>query len=104
VLKGGGGEAERVPLKPATGWLWDKTVGRTEIDLPARPGLGALTPSTDTPALFAAVWRGETAPPTVIATIISTIGIALLSLGRAENAEAAEMEAERIWRARVRSS
>jgi anthranilate phosphoribosyltransferase len=81
VLKGGGGEAERVPLKPATGWLWDKQSGRSEIDLPARQGLSALTPTTDTPALFAAVWRGEAEPRTAIATIIATIGIAVLALG-----------------------
>ena len=27
VLKGGGGEAERVPLKPATATVWDRTPG-----------------------------------------------------------------------------
>ena len=42
VLKGGGGEAERVPLKSATGWLWDKTLGRSEIALPARPDSGSV--------------------------------------------------------------
>jgi anthranilate phosphoribosyltransferase len=44
VLKGGGGEAERVPLKAASGWLWDKARGRSEVALPAREGLSPLTP------------------------------------------------------------
>lgn len=101
VLKGGGGEAERVPLKPATGWLWDRNHARSEIALPALPGLGPLTPLTDTPALFAAVWHGQAMPPTAIATVIATIGLGLVALGWAATAEAANQEAERIWRGRL---
>jgi anthranilate phosphoribosyltransferase len=100
VLKGGGGEAERVPLKSATGWLWDRTQGRSEIALPAWPALAPLTPASDTPALLAAVWRGEVAPPSVVATVTATIGIGLLALGWATTAEAADRDAERIWRDR----
>jgi anthranilate phosphoribosyltransferase len=101
VLKGGGGEAERVPLKAASGWLWDQTSGRSEIELPAWHGLAPLTPATDTPELLAAVWRGEIAPPTAIATIIATIGLGVLALGWATTAEAAERDAERIWQDRL---
>jgi anthranilate phosphoribosyltransferase len=100
VLKGGGGEAERVPLKPATGWLWELTEGKSEIELPAREGLSPLAPQNDTPALLASVWRGDQAPPTVVATVTATIAIGLLALGWAGTAEAADMEAERIWRDR----
>ena len=100
VLKGGGGEAERVPLKPATGWLWDRDLGRTDIALPAIPGLPPLAPAADTPELLAAVWRGETAPPTIVATVVATIGLALLALNKARGIEAANADAERIWRAR----
>jgi anthranilate phosphoribosyltransferase len=101
VLKGGGGEAERVPLKSASGWLWDETSGRSEIELPPREGLSALTPASDTPELLAAVWRNEIAPPTAVATVIATIGLGLLALGWATTAEAAERDAERIWQARL---
>jgi anthranilate phosphoribosyltransferase len=101
VLKGGGGEAERVPSKPGTGWLWDISKGRSEIALPARDGLASLTPASDTAALFASVWRGEVTPPTAVATITATIGLGLLALGWATNAEAAEIDAERIWRNRL---
>jgi anthranilate phosphoribosyltransferase len=102
VLKGGGGEAERVPLKFATGWLWDKAQGQSsEIELPARQGLASLTPPTDTPALLASVWRGEAAPATAIATITATIALGLLALGWATSAEAADHDAERIWRDRL---
>jgi anthranilate phosphoribosyltransferase len=101
VLKGGGGEAERVPLKAASGLLWDKSLGRSEIALPAWQGLSPLTPATDTPELLAAVWKNEVAPPTAIATVIATIGLGLIALGRATTAEAAERDAERIWRDRL---
>jgi len=101
VLKGGGGEAERVPLKPATGWLWDTARGRSEIALHARQGLGPLTPGSDTPELLAAVWRGEVEPPTAIATVKATIALGLLALGWAATPEDADRDAERIWRERV---
>jgi anthranilate phosphoribosyltransferase len=101
VLKGGGGEAERVPLKPATGWLWDKAQGRVEIDLAAREGLGAMTPRTDTPALLADVWRGDAAPPAAVATVTATIAIGLIALGWAASATDADHAAERIWRDRL---
>jgi anthranilate phosphoribosyltransferase len=101
VLKGGGGEAERVPLKPATGWLWDQIRGRTEIPLPAHPGLLPANANGDTPALFASVWRGETEPAIPVATVISTIGLGLLALGWSTTAESAEQDAERIWRDRL---
>ena len=101
VLKGGGGEAERVPLKSATGWLWDKSLGQSEITLPAWPGLVPLTPASDTPTLLASVWRGEVAPPTAVATVTATIGLGLLALGWAPTAEVADRDAERIWRDRA---
>jgi anthranilate phosphoribosyltransferase len=100
VLKGGGGEAERVPLKPASGWLWDNAQGQSEIALPAWQGLSPLTPALDTPELLASVWRGEATPPTAVATVIATVGLGLLALGWATTAEAAERDAERIWRDR----
>ena len=101
VLKGGGGEAERVPLKAATGWLWDRETGRQELDLPPVPDLRPLTPEADTPALLAEIWRGGSAPPTVVATIIATIGIAVLAMGGRSGAAGAWDDAARIWRDRL---
>lgn len=93
VLKGGGGEAERVPMKPATAYLWRADGGRSEVELSATPGLAPPTAAADTPALLAAVWLGEAAPPTVIATIEATIGLGLAALGRDD-------DPQRIWSAR----
>lgn len=100
VLKGGGGEAERVPLKPASGWLWDAASGRSEVVLPVWEALDPLTPTADTPELLAAVWRNDTAPRTAIATVIETIALGLLALDWAQTIEAAHADAERIWRER----
>ena len=97
VLKGGGGEAERVPLKPATAWLWDQRDGRSERELPAVAPLPPLTPAEDTPALLAAVWRDEAQPPMAVATVIATIAIALLAMGRPATMD----DAARIWRDRL---
>jgi anthranilate phosphoribosyltransferase len=96
VLKGGGGEAERVPLKPASAHLWDQARGRSDLVLSAVAGLPPLSPRDDTPDLFAAVWSGMAAPPTVIATIEATIELGLLAMGRSETV------ARTIWDARQR--
>jgi anthranilate phosphoribosyltransferase len=97
VLKGGGGEAERVPLKPAVAHVWDYGVGRHELELPARERLEVLSPRQETAELFAQVWRGESAPPTVIATIEATISLGLLALGHAATPAEAESNAREIW-------
>jgi anthranilate phosphoribosyltransferase len=101
VLKGGGGEAERVPLKPATASVWDHAAGRGEIVLSAVEGLVPHPAAGDTPDLFAAVWRGEVVPETPLATIRSTIGLALLAMRRAENPDDALDQATAIWSQRL---
>ena len=102
VLKGGGGEAERLPAKAAVAHLWTAASGRSVLDLPAWPGLaGAGAPETDAAGL-AAVWGGEAAPAASVATVRATIALGLLALGQAATAAAAEQEAGRIWAARHR--
>ncbi|MDR3536763.1 MAG: glycosyl transferase family protein [Acetobacteraceae bacterium] len=101
VLKGGGGEAERVPLKPVTAHLWDAATGRSEVALPAVPDLEAPTPQADTPDLLAAVWRGDAAPPAAVATVQATIALGLLALGRAATGEQADEAARAVWAARL---
>jgi anthranilate phosphoribosyltransferase len=97
VLKGGGGEAERVPLKAATATIWDQETGRREILLPTVEGLRPHPPATDTLATFAAVWTGETNPETPLATIRATIALALLAMGRTDDPAQAMDQAATIW-------
>ena len=97
VLKGGGGEAERVPLKPTTATLWDLEAGRRELLLPTVEGLLPHPPATDTLAGFAAVWRGDAVPETPLATICATIALALLAMNRADSPAQAMELAATIW-------
>lgn len=97
VLKGGGGEAERVPLKPATATLWDNQAGRAEISLPAVEHLRPHLAASDTPGFFAAVWQGDVTPATPLATIHATMALALLAMNRAEAPDHAMHEATLIW-------
>jgi anthranilate phosphoribosyltransferase len=99
VLKGGGGEAERVPAKPGTAHLRVDGAGCAELALPACDAAAGRAPQAD-PSLFAQVWRGEAAPARDIATVRATIALGLLGLGRASCPDAAEMEAARIWAGR----
>ena len=97
VLKGGGGEAERVPLKVASASLWDQQTGRRELVLPAVEGLRPHPASADTADVFAAVWHGDSKPETPVATIQATIALALLALGRADDPVQAMAHAVTIW-------
>jgi anthranilate phosphoribosyltransferase len=97
VLKGGGGEAERTPLKPATATVWDRDAGRVEFSLVAAEGLRANQAAADTLATFAAVWRGETTPETPLATVRATIALALLAMGRTGDPALAMEQAAAIW-------
>jgi len=97
VLKGGGGEAERNPAKPAVGHLWDARTGRAEVVFPA---LSAAPPERGDAALLAAVWSGESEPTGAVATVQATLGLALLALGRAATADDADNMASVLWAAR----
>jgi len=98
VLKGGGGEAERVPAKPGVAHVWDSGTGRGTIDLPARP-LGGDGVGLEPAALFRRVWEGDFPQAGGVAVVQATIGLALLALGR--DATDADAEAVRIWNARM---
>ena len=97
ALKGGGGEAERVPLKAATAMVWDIDAGRLELALPAVAGLQPHSPTADTPATFAAVWTGQAKPETPLATIRATIALALLAMARSSDPVQAMEDAAAIW-------
>jgi anthranilate phosphoribosyltransferase len=101
VLKGGGGEAERVPLKPSIATLWDQAAGRQEIALPAESGLHPHAVASDTPGSFAAVWTGEATPQTPLATIRATIALALLAMGPSNDPHHAMAQAASIWAERL---
>lgn len=101
VLKGGGGEAERVPLKPAGAAAWDAGNGRRELTLPAVEGLKPHPAADDTGELLAAVWRGEATPETPLATVQATIALGLLALRPAIDPAAAMRDAANIWAQRL---
>jgi anthranilate phosphoribosyltransferase len=101
VLKGGGGEAERVPLKPGTATIWDSHIGLEDVTLPAVEGLRPHAAVSDTPDSFAAVWRGDATPETPLATVRATIALGLLATGRADNPEQAMDRAASVWSQRL---
>jgi anthranilate phosphoribosyltransferase len=101
VLKGGGGEAERVPTKPGLAHLWSAGEGRSEIALPAVASVSDDGEIGDS-ELLAKVWQGEVSPPRVLATIHATIALALLAVGRTVDADAVQGDARRVWQARRR--
>ncbi len=92
VVKGGGGEAERNPAKPVAVHLWNAQTGRRELLLPADP------PSPERGTL-ADAWRTGTGHGADVAR--TTIALALLALGHADDAESADRQASEIWARRL---
>ncbi len=111
VLKGGGGEAERNPGKPASLHLWRQGAGRSVTVLPAliqalSRGEGEQQASPLSPGevwvrslppdSLAAVWRGDAPPP---GTVPATIALGLIATGRSTPASA-DPDAAAVWSAR----
>ncbi len=93
VLKGGGGEAERSPVKPLAAHLWDGAA-RSVLEL---PGWAGERPARESdPALLPALWRRETRLGED--TVLGTVALALLALGRAAAPEEADRMAAEVWR------
>jgi len=84
VLKGGGGEAERNPLRAVPAHFWVAGAGRAEMVLPALAVSGGAAPEPD----FAAIWHGEQRHAEIEARIAGTIALGLLAMGRGGDAEA----------------
>jgi hypothetical protein len=84
-------------LKPGFAVVWDLAGGRQTLDLPAVEGLRPHPAADDTPDLFAAVWHGDAAPETPLATIRATIALGLLATGRARDPAQAMVDAASIW-------
>jgi anthranilate phosphoribosyltransferase len=99
VLKGGGGEAERSPIKAGTAFLWDRDTGRSEIMFP-RVRFDTEQDGMPLPADLLEVWRGHITPKPVIATIHTTIAVALVACGRSRDPQAALDDAICIWNQR----
>lgn len=103
VFKGGGGEAQRNPLKACS---VAHVVG-AEIHDQAWP---ALLPETDhrwrdenlDSRRIAALWQGEINDAAPIAAVTGTAAIALVLTGRADRPETAQALADRMWRDRAR--
>lgn len=103
IFKGGGGEVQRNPIKACR-------VVRVRDGAAEEETWPALCPDADyrwreeplDPARVAALWRGELRLPAPEAAITGTVAFALSLLGRAHDRDAAQAQAEAMWRARPR--
>ena len=93
VIKGGGGEAERNPLKPIRLHVTDASAGRSEHELPA-----LLADSPAAGDSLVAVWRGG-AEGRGLATALATLATALVAIGATSPGEADAVAAQ-VWAAR----
>ena len=94
VVKGGGGEAERTAAKPMSAHWYDAAAGQGEAAFPALP------PAAENgPEALVDVWHQGTGPGA--ATARATIALALLAMGRADDAEAADALATAVWERRL---
>jgi anthranilate phosphoribosyltransferase len=101
VLKGGGGEAERSPVKPVVIHLHDRAEGQGELLLPALIE-AAPRATPDTTAFLVDVWTGADEAPVAVATVVGTIAMALIALHPGLSPADADARARDVWQARRR--
>jgi anthranilate phosphoribosyltransferase len=104
IFKGGGGEAQRNPLKPCRAALvrdgaaseqeWPAQLADADYNWRAEP----LEPD-----LPAALWRGDTVMQAPEAAIVGTAAMALFLMRRAPSIEAAQVMAAAMWQNRSRT-
>lgn len=101
IFKGGGGEAERTPLKPVK--MAHTKPGRV-AEVVFEPLLDKANfdtkPEDPDPAHFRRVWQGEASDEKAEATIIATAAAALYILNRAATPDDADSLARAMWTSR----
>ncbi|MCR0983080.1 glycosyl transferase family protein [Roseomonas populi] len=93
VMKGGGGEAERGPAKPVAAHL----LTYPDVEVLSLPALRETRASA---AGFVEVWTGSARDEHAEGTVIGTIALGLLAMGKASTPEAADAQAAEIWNRR----
>ncbi|MHA1152422.1 MAG: glycosyl transferase family protein [Alphaproteobacteria bacterium] len=102
VFRGEGGEIERRPNKPcAVLSLDDGALGAQDWPPMLASSQQPRDEEMDIGRLIG-FWRGEVADDYASAAVTGTLAIALRTLGRAENIDAAQALAETLWTARDR--
>lgn len=98
IFKGGGGEAERTPLKPVKMTL-TSAKGVSEFTAPALLDKACFDtkPEEPNPAALKALWQGEINDEKAEATIIGTAAAALYSLEITKTIADAEEKASHFW-------
>jgi len=101
IMKGGGGEAQRNPLKPCrVSTVHDGIIGEeTWPALTPETGVNWRNESLD-PTHVPALWSGELEALEPEAAVIATAALALKLVGKADNFEDADALATNMWRAR----
>jgi len=101
IMKGGGGEAQRNPLKPCRVTVSDNGQIDEETWPAFMPEIGVnwRNESLD-PSLIPALWSGETENAHDQAAVIATAGLALKLVGKAVSFVDADKQATEMWNAR----
>jgi len=98
IMKGGGGEAQRNPLKPCRVSTVDDGVisEQTWPALTPEIGVNWRNESLD-PARIPALWRGDLDAPASEAAVVATAALALKLVGKADSFADADKLATQMW-------
>jgi anthranilate phosphoribosyltransferase len=104
VFKGGGGEAQRNPLKPCqVAWVLDGITSDEDWPASLPEESYAWREEPLEPERVAALWRGDIRVPAPEAAVVGTAAIALKAVGRVATIAEAETLAARLWENRHRN-
>jgi anthranilate phosphoribosyltransferase len=98
IMKGGGGEAQRNPLKPCrVSTVYDGIIAEeTWPALMPETGVNWRKEALDVNRV-PALWRGELDAPESEAAVIATAALALKLVGKADNFADADQQATKMW-------
>lgn len=104
VIKGGGGEFERHPGKPVTGFGLRCGMAFEEIS-PALATVGGRLAEGPGPGVdLAGLWSGAQRDPFAEAVVVGTAALALETLGKVgKDGAAAQGQAQALWNSRAKS-
>ena len=103
VIKGGGGEFERHPSKAVLAYGL-RAGAKTEVTAPPLMDETRRLHEADAPDITpAALWSGAQEDDFAAATVIGTAGLALYTLGAADDVASADKLAARLWAERNKS-
>ncbi len=104
VIKGGGGEFERIPGKPLPVYGLHNSNAFEQTAAPLTDDIGRLSDISSDPDNLSGLWGGDWENAQARAVVIGTAALALFTTGLADSFKQAEILAQQLWENRLNAT